>query len=169
MQDHDQRFKVLLREFIVEFFLLFFPEWAKRFDFARIEWLEQEVFPDPPQGERFAVDLVAKDPAGISYDSLRKAVMGGADHLYSELTGGDHRSGWMIAWHHPLLAGWMFSKRKGDPAVSLAPKLPWARRERNPATLVFGALPGAAGLRVFSVQGRRLESRILPASGPGGQ
>src|SRR5262245_50517424 len=62
MQDHDQRFKVLLHEFIVEFFLLFYPEWARRFDFARIEWLDQEVFPDPPQGARYALDLVAKLP-----------------------------------------------------------------------------------------------------------
>jgi hypothetical protein len=58
--DHDQRFKVLLQEFFAEFMRLFFPQWADRFDFARIEWLMQEVFVNPPQGERGSVDLVAK-------------------------------------------------------------------------------------------------------------
>jgi hypothetical protein len=58
--DHDQRFKVLLPEFFPEFIEVFFPSWVGRFDFGSLEWLQQEVFPDPPQGERFAVDLVAK-------------------------------------------------------------------------------------------------------------
>ena len=51
MDDHDQRFKTLLREFLPEFFELFFPEWAARFDFSSTEWLEQEAFLDPPGGE----------------------------------------------------------------------------------------------------------------------
>jgi predicted peptidase len=108
-----------------------------------------------------AVDLVAKSPTGISYDSLRKAVEGGADHLYSELTGGDHRSGWMIAWHHPLLAAWMFSNVRGSTPVTLAPKAPAAHGERNKAALIFGALPDGAGLRIFSLDGRRFPSRAL--------
>jgi hypothetical protein len=62
MSDHDQRFKNLLREFFAAFFELFFPQWAARFDFSRVEWLEQEVFSDPPQGKRRSVDLVAKLP-----------------------------------------------------------------------------------------------------------
>jgi hypothetical protein len=62
MTDHDQRFKLLLKEFPAEFFGLFFPEWAERFDFDRIEWLDQEVFPDPPEGRRRSLDLVAKLP-----------------------------------------------------------------------------------------------------------
>jgi hypothetical protein len=37
MEDHDQRFKTLLREFFRELFLLFFPQWAKRFDFSQVE------------------------------------------------------------------------------------------------------------------------------------
>jgi hypothetical protein len=37
MADHDQRFKILLREFFADFFRLFFPEWASQFDFASIE------------------------------------------------------------------------------------------------------------------------------------
>src|SRR5947209_2585097 len=60
MIDHDQRFKNLLHEFLPEFFQLFFPSWAERFDFAQIEWLDKEAFPDPPQGERRSLDLVAK-------------------------------------------------------------------------------------------------------------
>jgi hypothetical protein len=60
--DHDQRFKVLIREFLSEFITLFFPEWAKRFDFTRIEWLDKEVFLDPPRGETRNLDLVATIP-----------------------------------------------------------------------------------------------------------
>src|SRR5690349_13980448 len=60
--DHDQRFKTLLREFFAEFFRLFFPDWAARFDFAGVEWLDKEVFADPPQGERTYLDLVARLP-----------------------------------------------------------------------------------------------------------
>lgn len=62
MVDHDQLFKSLLMEFPREFFELFFPEWAARFDFSHIEWLLQEVFPNPPDGKRRAIDLVAKLP-----------------------------------------------------------------------------------------------------------
>jgi len=61
-KDHDQRFKTLLREFLPEFFELFFPEWAARFDFTRTEWLDKEIFPDPPEGKRRSLDLVAKLP-----------------------------------------------------------------------------------------------------------
>lgn len=60
MEDHDQRFKTLLQEFFREFFLLFFPRWEERFDFTAITWLNQEVFADPPQGERRELDLVAQ-------------------------------------------------------------------------------------------------------------
>jgi len=62
MVDHDQRFKVLLKAFFAEFFRTFFPEWADRFDFSRVDWLEQEVFTDPPRGERRSLDLVARLP-----------------------------------------------------------------------------------------------------------
>src|SRR5262245_21256858 len=62
MDDHDQRFKTLLREFLGQFFELFFPEWAQRLDFSRVEWLDKEVFPDPPAGLRRSLDLVAKLP-----------------------------------------------------------------------------------------------------------
>ena len=65
MDDHDQRFKALLREFLPEFFALFFPDWAARFDFAGTEWLEQEAFLDPPGGEKRILDVVAKVPTRV--------------------------------------------------------------------------------------------------------
>ncbi len=58
--DHDQRFKVLIREFFPQFMELFLPKWAEEFDFASTEWLDKEVLPDPPEGERHILDLVAK-------------------------------------------------------------------------------------------------------------
>lgn len=61
-QDHDQRMKVLIMEFCREFFALFFSQWVERFDFAGVEWLDKEVFLDPPQGEHRVADLVAKIP-----------------------------------------------------------------------------------------------------------
>ena len=38
--DHDQRLKVLLKEFFEQFFQCFFPAWAARFDFADVTWLD---------------------------------------------------------------------------------------------------------------------------------
>lgn len=69
MADHDQRFKALLQEFFTEFIQLFFPDWADRFDFGTIKWMNAEVFADPPQGERRYLDLVAEI-------SVRQAVPG---------------------------------------------------------------------------------------------
>jgi hypothetical protein len=62
MSDHDQRFKTLIRAFFAEFLALFFAPWARRLDASNAEWLDKEVFPDPPQGRRGALDLVAKMP-----------------------------------------------------------------------------------------------------------
>jgi hypothetical protein len=58
--DHDQRFKTLLREFFADFLRLFFADWAARLDLSAVEWLDKEVFPEPPEGTRHALDLVAK-------------------------------------------------------------------------------------------------------------
>src|SRR5262245_60685294 len=58
--DHDQRLKVLLKEFYEQFFLCFFPLWATRFDFRDITWLDKELFLAPPHGEKRQLDLVAK-------------------------------------------------------------------------------------------------------------
>ncbi|HUY33480.1 MAG TPA: DUF4351 domain-containing protein [Pirellulales bacterium] len=60
MDDHDQRFKTLLQLFFADFLRLFFSSWAERFDFKHIEWLNLEVFADPPKGRRRTLDLVAK-------------------------------------------------------------------------------------------------------------
>ncbi len=58
--DHDQRFKALIREFFPQFMQLFLPVWAVEFDFTTTEWLDKEILPDPPEGERHILDLVAK-------------------------------------------------------------------------------------------------------------
>jgi hypothetical protein len=58
--DHDQRLKVLLKEFFEAFFLCFFPAWAARFKFTAIDWLDKELFLAPPQGEKRQLDLVAR-------------------------------------------------------------------------------------------------------------
>jgi hypothetical protein len=63
MEDHDQRFKKLVREFFRELIFLFFPEWAGCFNFAKAEWLDKEIFTDVRRGRRRAMDLVAKLPA----------------------------------------------------------------------------------------------------------
>jgi len=49
--DHDQRLKVLLKEFFEAFFLCFLPAWAARFEFLEIDWLDKELFLAPPQWE----------------------------------------------------------------------------------------------------------------------
>jgi hypothetical protein len=59
-QDHDQRFKALIREFFADFLRLFFDDWARRFDLTSVEWLDTELLPDPPDGARHKLDLVAK-------------------------------------------------------------------------------------------------------------
>lgn len=66
--DHDQRFKELIREFFPDFLRLFFAEWAARFDLSAVEWVEQELLPDPPAGERHLLDLVAKVRAVVAED-----------------------------------------------------------------------------------------------------
>jgi hypothetical protein len=58
--DHDQRLKVLLKEFFEAFFQAFFPAWAQRFEFTAIDWLDKELFLAPPQGEKRQLDLVAR-------------------------------------------------------------------------------------------------------------
>ena len=58
--DHDQRFKTLIREFLPEFIDCFFKRWYDRFDFSHCEWLKQEAFLDPPHGEQKIMDLVVQ-------------------------------------------------------------------------------------------------------------
>ena len=59
-RDHDQRFKAMIREFFADFLRLFFADWAARFDLNHVEWLDKEVLPDPPEGSRHLLDLVAR-------------------------------------------------------------------------------------------------------------
>jgi hypothetical protein len=63
LHDHDQRFKTLIQEFFAEFLELFFAKWADRLDCSKVEWLDKEVFPDPPDGSRNVLDLVGKVPS----------------------------------------------------------------------------------------------------------
>src|SRR5262245_6827353 len=71
MMDHDQRFKTLIQEFFGEFLELFFVEWARRLDCSAVEWLDKEVFSDPPEGQRRVLDLVAKLPTRQAVPPLR--------------------------------------------------------------------------------------------------
>ena len=48
------------REFFPEFMHLFLPKMAKEFDFDTTVWLDKEILPDPPEGGRHILDLVAK-------------------------------------------------------------------------------------------------------------
>ncbi|HKI33829.1 MAG TPA: DUF4351 domain-containing protein [Gemmataceae bacterium] len=61
-EDHDQEFKALIQAFLREFIRLFFPEWYERFDFDHVEWLDKEIFLDPPRGKTRNLDLVARVP-----------------------------------------------------------------------------------------------------------
>lgn len=58
--DHDQRFKALVREFFPDFLRLFFADYARRFDLSHVEWLDKELFPEPPDGGKHVLDLVAR-------------------------------------------------------------------------------------------------------------
>ncbi len=60
--DHDQRFKTLISAFFDDFLRLFFAEWAARLDLSRVEWLDTQLYPDPPDGSRRVLDMVAKVP-----------------------------------------------------------------------------------------------------------
>lgn len=66
--DHDQRFKELIREFFPDFLRLFFADWAARFDLSAVEWLDKELMPEPPAGDRHLLDLVAKVRAVVAED-----------------------------------------------------------------------------------------------------
>ena len=59
-EDHDQRLKVLLKEFFEQFVRCFWPQWADRLDFTGLVWLDKEVFLDPPDGSVQRLDLLAR-------------------------------------------------------------------------------------------------------------
>ena len=50
--DHDQRFKEMIREFFPQFMNRFFEDSAKEFDLTTPQWLDKEILPNPPEGER---------------------------------------------------------------------------------------------------------------------
>ena len=75
--DHDQRFKTLIQTFFEEFLLLFFKAWADRLDAAAVQWLDKEIFSDPPEGPRRTLDLVGKLP---TRQPLTDARSGEPDH-----------------------------------------------------------------------------------------
>jgi hypothetical protein len=60
--EHDQRFKTLIREFLLEFVTLFFPLVAALLDLRRLAWLDKELFTDPPRGTAYLLDLVVRVP-----------------------------------------------------------------------------------------------------------
>jgi hypothetical protein len=60
--EHDQRFKVLIQEFLREFLGLFFPELLPYLDLSRVSWLQQEIYPYAPEGLRLTIDLLARVP-----------------------------------------------------------------------------------------------------------
>jgi hypothetical protein len=72
MDDHDQRFKTLLQLFFADFLRLFFSTWAERFEFKHVEWLNLEIFAEPPKGRRRTLDLVAKIPARKQFHTAGK-------------------------------------------------------------------------------------------------
>lgn len=60
--DHDQRLKEAVKSKFSDAIDLMLPAWLPLFDFARLEWLEQEIFPDPPKGTRRTIDILARLP-----------------------------------------------------------------------------------------------------------
>ena len=88
MADHDQRLKVAVPEFLAEFVDLVLPTgWAGRFVCPSADWLTQEIFLDPPKGERRLLDLVARvlvtQPTGDSSQTLLHVEIESGDNLTS--------------------------------------------------------------------------------------
>ena len=135
---------------------------------------------------RFVSDTGMKNPAPfdslrgvVTIDSLRKLVyVDSADFLYSEVrnvpgTGNAlHQAGWFIAWRHPMLTDWVFSKRKINGVTSVSPSLsarPFAPANvrlvfREGRTLLEKTLPGARekSTTFYTLEGRR----VMPAGAP---
>ena len=123
MLDHDQRFKTLIREFFRDFLALFFADWERRLDCDAAEWLDKEVFPDPPEGPRRILDLVAKVP---TRDAVRGQTAGESESwlalIHIEIESPDRatpldRPGW---WNRPGIdrlarSGRAWSPRRQSP------------------------------------------------------
>ncbi|GEM_PF-7074415 len=61
---------------------------------------------------RFISGRNMANPTGVSVDSLSRAVAAGALHFYSQITNGDHGSGWLEAYESPFLVPWLMSKSR---------------------------------------------------------
>src|SRR5258708_37634466 len=110
MEDHDQRFKVLLKEFLPEFLGLFFPALEAKFDFSTIEWLFQEAYFDPPQGEKREIDLVAKIATKEPVDPLRSGEASACLALvHIEVESRDS-----VAPFRPRMFDYYFTLRRGE-------------------------------------------------------
>lgn len=103
------------------------------------------------------ITMVAKNPSGISYDSLKRAVEGGAKYLYSEVKGGDHRTGWMVAFYHPLVPKWLFSKSKKPPVTDVVSHQPVQMSKTSKNTfIVFPDFSRKLNQQLYSLQGRKI-------------
>lgn len=58
--DHDQRMKTGVPLFIESLMRLATPLWAPRLDYSSLDWLDKELYPDPPEGTRRVIDLLAR-------------------------------------------------------------------------------------------------------------
>lgn len=56
--DHDQRFKELIREFVLELLAIFLPVLARQLVGCKVRWLPTEVFTNPPTGQVSTVDML---------------------------------------------------------------------------------------------------------------
>jgi hypothetical protein len=82
-EDHDQRGKNLIKEMPSECVELLANDWHKLFNFDSIDWKQQEIFVDPPTGERKSVDLIAAIQRVGEEQSIREVM------LHFELESGD--------------------------------------------------------------------------------
>ncbi|MGL4551554.1 MAG: DUF4351 domain-containing protein [Gemmataceae bacterium] len=83
MADHDQRLKSVVRERLADAVALVFAPWAAALDLAAPRWLETELFPDPPSGERREVDLIARVPVRGGGEALVHLEVEARDSLTS--------------------------------------------------------------------------------------
>jgi predicted peptidase len=131
---------------------------------------------------RSASDTGLKNPVAfdslhgvITVDSLRRLVYVDSAHfLYSEVrnapgTGNAlHQAGWFIAWRHPMLTDWLFSKRKVNGVTSLVNPVPANAKALNPHVRLVMGQNNRVLLERTSADGRTalytLEGkRVIPA------
>jgi hypothetical protein len=103
--------KVAVREFLPEFQALILPAWTGRFDLSEPQWQQQEVFLDPPHGERRLLDLVAVVPVTQPVQEANQTV------LHIEVESGDSVAG--LRERMPLYRPALIS-RHNLPVLSLA-------------------------------------------------